>query len=136
VILEQPELPLEENEKKLLENKLSKEKMKTIELRDKLKILSSKQTESEAQLEKKEKQIAELSKQVGSLMKETLTQSEKLRKGKNKENIPFKQIDELQELKSNLAKLEIDVSAKAKANTKLQSELDEALAKLEKQAAE
>jgi len=136
VILEQPELPLEENEKKLLENKLSKEKMKTIELRDKLKILSSKQTESEAQLEKKEKQIAELSKQVGSLMKETLTQSEKLRKGKNKENIPFKQIDELQELKSNLAKLEIDVSAKAKANTKLQSELDEALAKLEKQASE
>lgn len=136
MILEQPELPLEENEKKLLENKLSKEKMKTIELRDKLKILSSKQTESEAQLEKKEKQIAELSKQVGSLMKETLTQSEKLRKGKNKENIPFKQIDELQELKSNLAKLEIDVSAKAKANTKLQSELDEALAKLEKQASE
>lgn len=114
--------PIEENEKKLLENKLSKEKMKNIELRDKLKASNSKSDSQITTLEKKEKQISDLSKQVSSVMKENLNLSEKIRKGKSNENIPFKQIDELQSLKSDKVKLELDVKDKEKAYTILLDE--------------
>jgi len=130
--VEQTEQPLEENDKKLLENKLSKEKLKNIELRDKLKIATNKIAEYDTVVEKKEKQLADLSKQVSSLMKETLTQSEKLRKGKNKDSIPFKKIEDLQEMKSSIAKLDIDLSVKEKVNAKLNNELEDCLRRLQK----
>jgi len=130
--VEQTEQPLEENDKKLLENKLSKEKLKNIELRDKLKNAANKIAEHDTVVEKKEKQLADLSKQVSSLMKETLTQSEKLRKGKNKDSIPFKKIEDLQEMKSSIAKLEIDLSEKEKINAKLNNEHEYCLRRLQK----
>jgi len=130
--VEQTEQPLEENDKKLLENKLSKEKLKNIELRDKLKIATNKIAEYDTVVEKKEKQLADLSKQVSSLMKETLTQSEKLRKGKNKDSIPFKKIEDLQEMKSSIAKLEIDLSEKEKVNAKLNNELEDCRRRIQK----
>jgi len=123
---------MEENDKKLLENKLSKEKMKNIELREKLKIATTKIAEHETVFEKKEKQLTDLSKQVSSLMKETLTQSEKLRKGKNKDSIPFKKIEDLQEMKSTIAKLEIDLSEKEKVNAKLNNELEDCHRRMQK----
>jgi predicted RNase H-like nuclease (RuvC/YqgF family) len=130
--VEQTEQPLEENDKKLLENKLSKEKLKNIELRDKLKIATNKIAEYDTDVEKKEKQLADLSRQISSLMKETLTQSEKLRKGKNKDSIPFKKIEDLQEMKSSIAKLEIDLSEKEKVNAKLNNELEDCRRRIQK----
>lgn len=124
--------PINENDKKIIENKLSKEKMKNIELKDKIKFASLKQGELEGLLEKKEKQISDLNKQVSSLMKENLTTTEKLRKGKNKESIPFKQIDELQTLKSNLSKLEFACDEKDKSISKLNQELSDFKKKLAK----
>lgn len=58
-------------------------------------------------------------------MKDSLVQSEKLRKNKSHGHIPFKRIDELQELKSENAKLEIMISELEKTNALVTSEKDQ-----------
>jgi len=117
--------PIEENEKKVLENKLSKEKIKNIELRDKLKNLNVKVETLESSLEKKEKSLNDLNKQVASLMKDNLQQSEKLRKGRKEVSIPFSQLDELQNLKSLNSKLEIELNERQNDNLKTSRQLQD-----------
>lgn len=98
-IIEKDKDKIDTNEIILLENKISKLKIKNKEIKEQMKVLNNKLIDFEEIYNKKDKTICELNKKISSYIKENIDMSNKLKNKKSKENIPFKKIDELQSLK-------------------------------------
>jgi len=106
--------PLDSDEKTELTAKLSKEKVKNIELRDKLTGANNKANAFDKAVKEQEVALEKLKEEKQKLLKENVALSEKARKTQKSEAIPFKKLEDLQELKSGLHKAEQLVAQKDK----------------------
>lgn len=118
--------PIESDAQAELTNKLSKEKMKNIELRDKLTVAHNKLTTAEKNVKDNEVMLEKLKEEKQKLLKENIKLSENARKTQKTEAIPFKKIDEMQDIKSKLDKAELLVVQKEKELAVANSQLSEA----------
>lgn len=118
--------PIESDAQSELTNKLSKEKMKNIELRDKLTVAHNKQTAAEKTVKEQESMLEKFKEEKQKLLKENIKLSENARKTQKSEAIPFKKIDEIQEIKSKLDKAELSVIQVEKELAVANSQLAEA----------
>jgi hypothetical protein len=109
-----------------LTSKLSKEKVKNIELRDKLTFAHNKQIAAEKTVKEQESMLDKLKEEKQKLLKENIKLSENARKTQKSEAIPFKKIDEMQDIKSKLDKADLMVIQKEKELAVAQSELTHA----------
>lgn len=88
--------------------------MKNIELRDKLTGANNRASALDKAVKEQEAAIEKLKDEKAKLLKENIALSEKARKTQKSEAIPFKKLEELQELKSALHSLEQQVAEKDK----------------------